>query len=70
MLKALPTLFPNLLGATRNARIEFFDKFQREADEYDGDFTTKYGGDLDTTLIFVRFFLSLYPPRNQTFLVK
>jgi len=53
MLKALPTLFPNLLGTASSARVEFYDKFQREADEYDRDFMKKYDEDLNTTLIFV-----------------
>ena len=53
MLKALPSLFPNLLGTSSNARVEFYDKFQREADEYDRDFMKKYDEDLNTTLIFV-----------------
>lgn len=56
MLKALPTLFPHLLGTTSGARVEFYDKFQREADEYDRDFMKKYDEDLNTTLIFVSFF--------------
>lgn len=55
MLKALPSLFPNLKTAN-NARDEFYDKFQRVADEYDRDFIGKYGGDLDITLIFVSAF--------------
>ena len=58
MLKALPSLFPNLLGTTGGARHEFYDKFQREADEHDRDFLKKYGSDLETTLIFV----SILPP--------
>ena len=53
--KALPTLFPHLLRTTNSAPIEFYDKFQREADEYDRDFVKKYSEDLDTTLIFVGF---------------
>jgi len=53
MLKALPSLFPNLLGTPTGARVEFYDKFQREADGYDGDFMKTYAEDLDTTLIFV-----------------
>lgn len=57
MLKALPTLFPHLLGNINNARMEFYDKFQREADEYDRDFMKKYDEDLNTTLIFVRVLL-------------
>ena len=55
MLKALPTLFLHLLGTTSSAPVEFYDKFQREADEHDRDFMKKYGEDLDTTLIFVGF---------------
>jgi len=46
-------LFPNLLGTASSARIEFYDKFQREADEHDSDFMKKYDEDLNTTLIFV-----------------
>jgi hypothetical protein len=34
------------------ARAEFYDKYKREADEYDKDFI-KYDEDLNTTLIFV-----------------
>jgi len=56
MLKALPSLFPNILGSTNSARVEFYDKFQREADEYDHDFMKKYDEDLNTTLIFVSIF--------------
>jgi hypothetical protein len=56
MLKALPSLFPNLLGTASSARVEFYDKFQREADEYDRDFMKKYDEDLNTTLIFVGAF--------------
>ena len=43
------------LGTKRAAdpRMEFYDKFQREMEEHDQDFETKYDGDLDTTLIFV-----------------
>jgi hypothetical protein len=59
MLKALPTLFPHILGTASSARVTFYDKFQREADEYDRDFMKKYDEDLNTTLIFVsHFFLS------------
>ncbi|KAF9784030.1 hypothetical protein BJ322DRAFT_1007821, partial [Thelephora terrestris] len=38
------------------ARVEFYDKFQREADEYDRDFMRKYDEDLNTTLIFAGLF--------------
>ena len=47
-----PPLFPNLPETARNARIEFYDKFQHELDEYDRDFMKKYE-DLNTMLIFV-----------------
>ena len=53
MLNPLPSLFPNLLGTSSSPRIEFYDKFQREADEYDRDLMKKYDEDLNTTLIFV-----------------
>jgi len=62
MLKALPSLFPNRLGTTGGARAEFYEKFQREADEYDRDSTKKYDEDLNTTLIFV----SIYPHLPQS----
>ena len=55
MLKASPSLFPNLLGTSASARAEFYDKFQREADELDKDFMKRYGEDLNTTLILVCF---------------
>jgi hypothetical protein len=35
------------------ARAEFYDKYKKEADEYDKDFIKKYDEDLNTTLIFV-----------------
>jgi len=57
MLKALPTLFPNLLGTTSNPAVEFYNKFQRTADDYDRDFIKKYDEDLNSTLIFVSVFL-------------
>ena len=60
VFKALLSLLPNRLGTTGGARYEFYDKFQREADEHDRDFLTKHGSDLDTTLIFVSVFL--HPP--------
>lgn len=64
MLKALPTLFPHL-GTAGGPRVEFYNKFQREADEYDRDFMKKYDGDLDTTLIFASAFL----PRPNLFVM-
>jgi hypothetical protein len=39
-------------NASKNAHVEFNEKFQREANEYDKDVFKRYG-DLDTTLIFV-----------------
>jgi len=53
MLKALPSLFPNLHGTANSARADFYNKFQREADDHDRDFMKKYDEDLNTTLIFV-----------------
>lgn len=53
MLKALPTLFPHLLGTDNSARVEFYNKFQRETNDHDHDFIKKYDEDLNTTLIFV-----------------
>ena len=55
---AIPVHAPSrgtALGTKRAAdpRTEFYDKFQREMEEHDRDFETKYDGDLDTTLIFV-----------------
>jgi len=57
MLKALPTLFPNLLGTASNPAVEFYNKFQRTADDHDRDFIKKYDEDLNSTLIFVSIFL-------------
>ena len=59
MLKALPALFPHILGMTSSARDEFYGKFQRKANEYDHNFIKKHDEDLNTTLIFVGF-LSLF----------
>lgn len=56
MLKALPTLFPHLLGTDSSAKVEFYNKFQRQADDYDNDFVKKYDDDLNTTLIFAGLF--------------
>lgn len=46
-------LFPNLHGTTSGPRADFYDKFQREAEDHDRDFMKKYDEDLNTTLIFV-----------------
>ena len=40
-------------AADRYPRTEFYKKFQGEIEEHDQDFEKRYGGDLDTTLIFV-----------------
>ena len=54
MRNALQSFFPSRTdGPTGNSRQEFYDKFQREANGHDNDFTEKYDSDLDTTLIFV-----------------
>jgi hypothetical protein len=50
---ALQTLLPTSPGTTSNPRTEFYDKFQREAEEHDRYFLEKYGADLDITLLFV-----------------
>jgi len=55
MLKALPALFPSL-GTTNNPAAEFYNKFQRAADDHDRDFIKKYDEDLNSTLIFVSIF--------------
>ncbi|KAF9782346.1 hypothetical protein BJ322DRAFT_215753 [Thelephora terrestris] len=56
MLKALPKAFPHLLGTDPNARVEFYDKVQRQATDHDRDFIKKYDDDLSTTLIFAGLF--------------
>ena len=53
MLKALETHFSRNLETANSARVDFYNKFQRAADNHDRDFVKKCGGDLDTTLIFV-----------------
>lgn len=55
----LKTYFPRL-ESTSNARVQFYNKFQRGADEYDRDFLDKHKADLDTTLIFVGSFFFSY----------
>ena len=50
---ALGNYFPHL-ETSNNARVQFYDKFQREADDHDRDIVKKYNADFkDTTLIFV-----------------
>ena len=51
MRKALPSLFPNLNGTASSAPVEFYNRPQRAADNYDHDFIKEYDKDLDTTLI-------------------
>ena len=53
MPEELPSRFPNLVGKVGSARAGFYNEFQREADEYDRDFTKKYEEYMSTTLIFV-----------------
>ncbi|KAF9782722.1 hypothetical protein BJ322DRAFT_166918 [Thelephora terrestris] len=55
MHNALRNYFPSLEPSS-DARAEFYNKFKREADEYDNDFLKKHGGDLDITLIFAGLF--------------
>jgi hypothetical protein len=51
--RALGSYFPSITSRTVTARAEFYDKYKREADEYDKDFIKKYDEDLNTMLIFV-----------------
>jgi len=69
MRKALPSLFPDLLGTTNSARVEFYDKFQHKAGDYDHDLMRKYDEDLNTTLIFVSIF-SIYIGRGIHFFFR
>jgi len=63
VLNALPALFANRLGTTSNARVEFYDKFQRASDEHDRGFVKTYDEDLNSTLIFV----SIFPACDSVF---
>ena len=38
---------------TNDPRTDFFAVYGKESDEYDRDYTRKYDGDLNTSLIFV-----------------
>ena len=40
----------------QDARTRFHEQFKKEADEYDKDFRKNYHDDLNSTLIFVRYF--------------
>ena len=53
---ALPSRPPNRSGTATSARVEFYDKFRRAADEYDRDFVKKCDEDLNITLVFVGVF--------------
>ena len=53
MQNALKFYLAPLESTGSGVRAQFYNKFKREADEYDNDFLEKYRGDLDTTLIFV-----------------
>ncbi|KAF9784000.1 hypothetical protein BJ322DRAFT_1007600, partial [Thelephora terrestris] len=46
-----PQTFPN-----PRARVEFYNTFKREADEYDSGFIKRYDDEATTTLIFAGFF--------------
>lgn len=61
--KALREFFPRL--KTGDDKTDFFAVYQKEADEYDRDFTKKYDEDLNTTLIFVRNVLETLDHRNS-----
>ena len=49
----MPTSRPHVTA--RGACIEFYNKFQRKADEHDRDFVEKYERDLSTIMVFVSF---------------
>ena len=54
--EALRDALKSVLGSTVtgvNPRVVFYNKFQREMEEYDQDFEKKYDEDLNITLIFV-----------------
>ena len=59
IFKALETHFSRHLETSNSPRVEFYNKFQRAADDHDRDFVNKCGGDLGTTLIFVGLLLFL-----------
>ena len=56
MRKESPSLFPNPPGTASSARVEFYNKFKRAANDHDRDFIKKYDEDMNTTLIFVSAF--------------
>jgi hypothetical protein len=53
-----------LHGTARGASVEFYDKFQRKADEYDRDFVEKYERGLDTFVIFVSVLFRIHLDRR------
>jgi hypothetical protein len=52
--RALGTYFPSFTSRTITARAVFYDKYKREAEEYDEGFIKRYDEDLNSTLIFVQ----------------
>jgi hypothetical protein len=46
-----------------NPRARFYDKFQREMEEYDQELGKKYDEDLNTTLILASIALTYKPSR-------
>ena len=44
---------------TNDSRTDFFTIYRRESGEFDRDYAGKYDEDLNTSLIFVSFLLSL-----------
>ena len=57
---ALRTFFQPI--KTDDPRLDFYTMYKREAMEYDTDYVKKYDEDLNTTLIFVRYYHSLSLP--------
>lgn len=52
MLKTLSKQFPSL-GTTGDPAVEFYNKFQRAADDHDAGFIGRHDEDLNTALIAV-----------------
>jgi hypothetical protein len=50
-----------LHGTARGTYIEFYDEFQRKANEYDRDFVEKYERDLNTIVVFVSVLSHIRP---------
>ncbi|KAF9647386.1 hypothetical protein BDM02DRAFT_3145911, partial [Thelephora ganbajun] len=51
-----PSLSPNLLRGTGNARVDIWNEFQLVADDHDREFTKKYDKDLNNTILFATLF--------------